>query len=192
MPRRISRKDSKEIFYAYRLGFSDGKEVFGAINSCLAYVGDNSGNSKDSEFGSDNDYRVEIIIGFNNQTKFFDKYTRIWVNECPRTSDDAPDYVIVAEPEKRDGQILITCESSAINHIDLYYLFDGKIITFEAIDDLENGKFYVLPNVYLPIDIDTKMWYLEPVDENDENGTLKIIEVNSTNKCVEYSVELDG
>ena len=59
-----------------------------------------------------------------------------------------------------------------------------------AVDDLENLKFIVPINMYLPIDFDTKLWYDEPEDVNDTEFLMKLVDKEEANGNIEYTVEL--
>ena len=62
---------------------------------------------------------------------------------------------------------------------------------FIAIDDLENFKFIVPKNMYLPIDFDTKLWYDEPEDVNDTECRMSIVDIEENGGYTEYTVELE-
>lgn len=192
MPRRINIKDGQVIYYAYRIGFVDGIEKFDEVKSCIAYVSDSDGNFSYGNAGSEYNFSVDIIINLNSDTYFIDKYTKIWVTTVPIDSSDKPDYIINTEPLHRDGQILISCTSSTLDNIQLYYQYGEDVISFEAIDDLENNKFIIKSNTFLPIDTNTKLWYLKPVDINDTNNTMSVQEIKRSKKITEYMVTING
>lgn len=191
MPRQNARKDSITIYYAYRLGINeDGIERFGNTKSVLAYADDRSGTAPDSVFGTDNNYSLQLLIPVTEATRYFDKYTKIWVRSTPKSSDDQADYKIQAEPLERDGQIYVQLQSIAVDHRDLYYLYNGEIITFSAIWNDEQHKFYTPTNMYLPIDKKTKMWYEQPENEDDENGRLTFKSKRTLRRYIEYTVNI--
>ena len=191
MPRRIALKDSQTIYYAYRLGVTQkSQEVFGEIKEALAYVADKSGTVFDSRMGSETSYNLQFIVNLDNDTKLIDEYTRVWIKTLPRLSEDKPDYEIVAAPNKRDGQLLVSCRSTAINYSEFYYEYNGEVLRFMAIDDLENQKFLVPANMYLPIDFDTKLWYDVPDDISSKEYAMAVVGKKEVDGFVEYEVEL--
>lgn len=191
MPRRISLKDSQNIYYAYRLGLNHkSQEVFDEIKQTRAYVSDKSGTAYDSKMGTETAYNLQFIVNEDSDTSKIDEYTRVWIRTLPRMSSDKPDYEIVARPEKRDGQIIVSCRSTAVNYSEFYYEYNGEILRFMAIDDLENLKFIVPSNVYLPIDFDTKLWYDVPDDIESVEYAMSMVGKEENNGYIEYSVEL--
>lgn len=190
MPRRNPKKDSITIYYAYRLGFNEeNKPVFGDVKSCEAYFSDRSGEFEYAQFGSDNKFGTHIILQDTEETRYFDKYTKIWVFSTPTSSDQQADYLIKSEPEIRDGQILFDCESLAVNNRQLYYLYNGSVVRFTAIFKESDGVFYTPLNQYLPINRTTVMWYNEPDDATDE-PTMVFVSKRTRSKYIEYTVRL--
>lgn len=191
MPRRIALKDSQTIYYAYRLGVNQkSQEVFDDIKQARAYVADKSGTVYDSRMGSETSYNLQFIVNLDTDTAKIDEYTRVWIKEQPRMSEDKPDYEIVARPDKRDGQLLVSCRSTAVNYSEFYYEYNGEVLRFMAIDDLENLKFLVPANMYLPIDFDTKLWYDVPDDVDSTDYAMSMVGKTENNGYVEYEVEL--
>ena len=191
MPRRNSKKDCITIYYAYRLGIDEnGKQVFGDIKSCEAYFSDRSGGFEYANYGSEKNYGTRLILQNIEATRYFDEYTKIWVFSTPTSSDQQADYLIKSEPEIRDGQILLDCDSLAVNHRDLYYLYNGNIVRFTAIFNKDGGVFYTPINQYLPIDRSTKMWFNEPDDAESDEDILEFVSKRTRPKFIEYTVRV--
>lgn len=192
MPRRNSLKDTRMIYYAYRLGFNArNQEVFGDVNEVAALVADWSGTATDSRMGTETSYDLQFLVSEDENTEKIDEYTRVWINMSPRTSDDKPDYEIVSKPKSRNGQVLVSCRSTATNNSEFYYEYNGEVLRFMAVDDLENYKILVPKNMYLPIDFDTKVWYDLPDDTDSTDCLLKIVGIEEDGRYVEYTVELE-
>lgn len=190
MPRRVSLKDSIKIYYAYRLGTdSSDREVFSSVKECYAQLSSREGDSKYSRYGSEDTYTLSIIINIDNNTQYFDKYTRIWVFNEPICASDDNDYVIVSDPVVKNGQFIIDCDSVAVNYTDFWYLYDSRILKFQAIDKMEDNCFFVKKNVYLPIDTNTQMWYIEPDDKTSKDGSMRLTNKVYQNKFVKYEIE---
>lgn len=193
MPRRNQEKDKRTVYIAHRYGIdADGNEIFGDPIEQKAVVSLYNGSSPDDKYGTANSVSFELLFDKNSVTKYINLYTRVWVNTIPISSTDSPDCVIASPPEMADGQILVACNSTAVNEDEFYYEYNGKVLSFIARDDLENNRFYTATNVYLPIDNETKMWYLEPEDIKDSVGTMRFIEKKEHKGYIEYTVELDG
>lgn len=191
MPRRLSLKDTSTIYYAYRLGFNArNQEVFGDVNEVVALVSDRSGNVSDSRMGTETSYDLQFIVNEDDDTAKINEYTRVWVKMSPRTSDDKPDYEIVAKPKSRNGQILVSCRSTATNSSEFYYEYNGEVLRFMAVDDLENSKFLVPKNTYLPIDFDTKVWYDYPEDIDSTDYMLEIEGIGEDDGYIVYTVNV--
>lgn len=184
-------KDSQTIYYAYRLGLNErSQEVFDDIKETKAYVADRTGSAYDSRMGTEASYDLQFIVNATDDNKKIDQYTRVWINTLPRVSDDKPDYEIVSKPTTRNGQILVSCRSTATNYSEFYYEHNGEILRFMAIDDLANLKFIVPINMYLPIDFDTKLWYDVPDDVESTDYAMSMVGKEEVGKYVEYTVEL--
>ena len=191
MSRRNLLKDSQTIYYAYRLGLNErSQEVFDDIKETKAYVADRTGSAYDSRMGTEASYDLQFIVNATDDNKKIDQYTRVWINTLPRVSDDKPDYEIVSKPTTRNGQILVSCRSTATNYSEFYYEHNGEILRFMAIDDLANLKFIVPINMYLPIDFDTKLWYDVPDDVESTDYAMAMVGKEEVGKYVEYTVEL--
>lgn len=191
MPRQQSLKDKKTIYFAYRLGKSGRKYLYSEVHSISAFVSDNGGKSPYSRMGTDENFFINIIIPYNAETQYIDRYTKIWVNEVPLSSNDDADFSITTDVVERNGEILLSCESTAVDHIDLYYEYEGNVVSFMAIDDLDNGLFYTAKNVYLPIDTSTQMWYEEPSNVYDTNNTMRLVEISKERNRIAYTVVLE-
>ena len=193
MPRRNSVKDRRTVYIAHRYGLDrNGNEIFGSPIEKKAVVSLYGGESPDAEYGTAHEFSFEILFDKDKDTKFVNLYTRVWLNTIPLDSTDSPDCIITSPPQEANGQILVSCTSTAVNESEFFYEVGGKILSFVARDDLENNKFYTAPNVYLPVDNSTKMWYLEPVDIDDEECSMRFVEKKEHKNYVEYTVELDG
>lgn len=193
MPRRNQEKDKRTVYIAHRYGIdANGNEIFGEPIEQNAVVSLYKGSSPDDNYGTASGLSFDLLFDKNSVTKYINLYTRIWVNTMPISSADSPDCVIASPPEMADGQILVACNSTAVNEGEFYYEYNGKVLSFVARDDLENNRFYTATNVYLPIDNETKMWYLEPADIEDSVGTMRFIEKKERKGYIEYTVELDG
>lgn len=191
MARRLAKKDSSTIYYAYRLGInSNNKEVFDEVKSVSAFVADKSGTAFDSRMGTETSYDVQFIVNVDGNTSKIDEYTRVWLKMTPRTSDDKPDYEIVSSPEHKNGQLLFSCRSTATNKSEFYYEYNSEVLRFMAVDDLENLKFIVPINMYLPIDFNTKLWYDEPDGIDDTEFLMRLVDKEEVNGNIEYTVEL--
>lgn len=193
MARRIAIKDGSTIYFANRIGVdTQGIGVYNGTTECTAYVADYSGSSPNSRFGSDNNYSLQIILQDCEDTKYINQYTKFWIYEFPRASSDPCDYMPISEPIHRDGQLLVSLNSVQVNYSDLYYAYNNRVIIFTAADYLENNKFYIKNNTYLPVAIGDTMWYLEPVNASDTNNTMTVTNITQYDKYVEYEVAIDG
>lgn len=193
MPRRNCEKDKRTVYIAHRYGIDrKGNEVFGEPIEKRAVVSLYSGNSPDDEYGTAHSLSFEMLFDKDKDTKFINLYTRVWLNTIPVDSTDKPDCIITIPPQQADGQILISCTSTAVNESEFFYEVGGKVLSFVARDDLENNRFCTSANVYLPVDIGTKMWYIEPEDINDEYGVMRIVDKKEYKGYTEYVVEIDG
>lgn len=190
MPRQVSRKDSQEIFYAYRVGVrKDGLEVFGDVKSCLAQVSDLEGSSSPERYGSENNYDLRVIIDANPDVLLIDQYTRIWIYATPIDSTTEPDYYIVRTPQYRNGQIYISCDKVAENSELIYFEHNGEILSTRVDFDFANSVFYTRPNMYLSIDETTKMWYAEPDDVDTQECLMTLVGVENQGRRIAYKVE---
>lgn len=190
MPRRNPKKDCITIYYAYRLGIDqNGIQQFGAIQSREAYFSDRSGNFEYSRYGSQDGYGTTLILQDTEDTRYFDEYTKVWVFSTPISSDQQADYLVREKPEIRDGQLLVRCDSLAVDNTNLYYLYGDKVVEFTAIFNKDAGVFYTPTNQYLPLDRNTKMWYEEPDDASDD-ATMAFVSKRTRAKYAEYTVRI--
>lgn len=191
MPRRITKKDSRTIYVANRIGTTlNGVDVYDDIFECEAQFSDLGGGRSRKEYGTDENYSFDFLTQINEKTKKINQYSKVWVFTYPRASSDYSDYIVQENPISRNGQFLVSCTSSAVNENELYYLHDDKILKFVANFDSENSVFYVGNNYSLPIDYDTVMWYNEPDDVDDEDSRMEFVKKTEYDNYTVYSVEL--
>lgn len=191
MPRQIPKKDCIKIYYAYRLGIDqNGVQQFGAIKSCDAYFSDRSGGFEYAQYGSELNYGTQLILQDSEATRYFDEYTKIWVFSTPISSDEQPDYLIKGEPKLRDGQLMFSCDSVAVNNRQLYYQYGTSIIRFTAIFNENAGVFYTPVNMFLPIDKTTKMWFTEPDDVDTNEDVMYFVSKRTKPKYIEYTIRI--
>lgn len=176
MPKNLKRRDMQNIYFSYFVCKDDDSYVYSEIKNCSAQVCDLSGTNMYEKYGNDLNYNSIIYIPISGETKYIDEVSKIWVNYFPINSDTEADYDIVRASRECDGIITLYCVSSQTNGDCLWIEHDNRICVLTANFDKDNLIAYTKLNTYLPIDVDTNVWYRKPRDVSDTRCKIKFIE----------------
>lgn len=176
MPKRIPIKEKRPFFFAYRLGTDENGETrYGGLHYSKGQFVDSINNLSSNAYGDKLDYDAYLLFEKDDETKYIDEFTKIWVYALPTSSMTLPDFKILKCGRPTDGIITLYVKSLAQNHDAIWYEYDGEI--FETNVDFNKAQLeVVIPNnMYLPIDETTKVWYVQPSDNAATNGLLQLL-----------------
>lgn len=171
MPKRISAKDTKTIYYALKIGEIDGISQYTGVIPLDCQFTTHSGVKSVYSYGTLLNYNAIAIVEFNEKTWFINEFTKFWVNNKPDDSSEVAEYVVRSIGQPNNGLFKIFLSSETQNAHNIWYVHKGKIIMADVKFDKDELSVIVPKNALLPIWYDTKVWYREPSDaETAEYG----------------------
>lgn len=189
MPKRIKVRDKKPIYYAYRLGETNGITKYGAVLTAdVQFVSVNSSLSS-NPYGEQLPYTDIALFEFNDKTMFIDNFTKIWFGVKPTNSDTPANFEIHHLGQIDKGLFTVYLNSVTQNHRSLWYLFKDVIYETELLlESTGDGKWLGKTplNMYLPIDSTTKIWLTQPENEDTTFDRVKL----KNRKCMPDGVYL--
>lgn len=178
----LAEKDKQDLFVAYRLGIVDEEVEYTEPIKVKGQITDTTGSTQTFDFGKTIDYDKIVYFDMDSKTQYIDEYSKIWIGITPTPNDD-PNYEIVRYAPISNGMFMLYLNGIPNSYTNIYYLRDEKIyqttISFDA--NLLKGSCPL--NMYLPIDNDTKVWYREPEDENDNSYQIRLIKKIKKDNC---------
>lgn len=189
MPKRLSLKDKKTIYYAHKIGEINGVSYFGEVYSMQCQFSRFTGDKSVFEYGVRFDYDATAIIEYNDETKFIDKFTKFWFGNKPDDSNSTSDFSIVRISDVHNGLFVVNLLSRVKNSNEIWYEIDDNIYTADVLFDKETMKITTPNNMYMPIWYDTKVWYREPITSETTEGAIHLVDIIKTKNYTEYKFE---
>ena len=185
----LAEKDKQDIYVSYRLGVNDESVEYTDPIKVRGQITDTTGSSKYTDFGKSIDYDKVIYFDMDAKTQYIDEFSKIWVGFVPTLKDD-PNYEIVRYTPIYNGMFMIYVNGIPTNNQDIYYLYNDKIYSIGIKFDSKTLKGSIPLNMYLPIDNDTKIWYREPTDKDDNSYVIKLVKKIKKQDC--YLLKFEG
>ena len=172
MPRRVSLKDTKKFYYAYKIGKDRQEVYYGEVIEGKGQFTDYNGTRQVNYYGETFEYNATLVLQANNF--FIDKFTKIWLGIRPNDNKQDATYKITGISDIKDGLFILFLKSNVPNSDTLWIEYDGKILEIDTTFDYENKIAKIPKNVYCPIDYLTKVWYNKPNDINSVEDLIKL------------------
>lgn len=190
---RISQKNLQNIYVAFPIGktstglykYSDPIQVRGQVSIV-------SGKVEDKDSGKNINYSVTILFSVDEQTRFINELTRIWLYVKP-LSNSEPEYMVLTKTEPIDDRFSIFVERIQRSNNDLWYSFNNEILKITVDFDKEELTATIPLDYYWPIDCNSLIWYDEPSSISDTTSLLRLIseKETGTTKTLEFEVVED-
>lgn len=178
MPRRLTKKDCVDISFAYRVGLVNNKPKYTEAMTTQAQIILKSGSNTVNHFGTAFNYDKIVMVQKNNQTKFIDEFSKIWLTSKPSDSKAKADTIIERINENRSGIIVIYCSTAIQNNSSLWFAnADKEIIQIKGDIDLEKLTFRIPVNMFVSFDNNTKIWTKRPLDYSDTRNIFVFNEI---------------
>lgn len=189
MPKRLSLKDKKTIYYAYKIGEINGVSYYSDVYSLQCQFSSFIGNKSIFEYGVRLDYDAVAIIQYNEDTKFIDKFTKFWFGNMPVDGNSSSDFSIVKISDVHNGLFVVNLLSRVNNAHNIWYEFEDNIYTADVMFDKDNMTVTTPKNMYLPIWYNTKVWYREPEDATTTESAIHLVDINKAENYTKYKFE---
>lgn len=170
----LAEKDKQDLYVAYRLGVIDEDVEYTNPIKVKGQITDTTGRSQMLDFGKSIDYDKVVYFDIDSKTQYIDEYSKIWIGIIPTPNDD-PNYEIVRYTPVSNGMFMLYLNGIPTNNTNIYYLMDEKIYQTTIQFDVNLLKGSIPLNMYLPIDNNTKVWYREPENENDNSYQIRLV-----------------
>lgn len=191
MPKRISVKDKKLIYYAHKLGVIHGITYYTDVLSVECQFSTFRGNKSVQYYGTQLQYDAIAVFEVSEQTRNINEFTKFWYGTLPPSSQADSDYTVVKIGAEANGLFTVYLSSVTQNHDNIWYEVDGQIYETQVKLDKDNLKVYVPINTYLPIWYTTRVWYEEPTDTSTTDYGMHLVDINKTENYQEFIFE-DG
>lgn len=187
---RLLYKDTKQIYIAYSLGEMNGKMHYTDIKAIRGNVSNVMGEADFKAYGKTEDYDREILFECNEDTKYIDITTKIWVDVVPNSRYDEADYTIVKVGSIIEDVFAIAIKSKSSDLQIIWYAIDNNIYSAKVLFDFNTLKARIPKNKYLPITEQTKVWYRNPKGNLfEQNGLMTLTDKDIINDTVELIFE---
>lgn len=171
MPKRISQKDKKQIYCAYRLGENNGKTRYTEeVHTLECQFTKLNGVKQVNYYGTEMSFNATAIFENTEKNRYIDKFTKFWLSTKPENGNVSAEYKVVGLSDEVDGVIIVWLNSVVQNHTDLWYLSEDNLIyQINVMYDFDTNKAIIPKNMYCPIEPHTKVWDVDP--EDNPNAT---------------------
>lgn len=175
MPRHLALKDTKNIYFAYKIGTAlDGTTLYSEIKTTRGQLSQKSGQTSVEEYGKVANYNNSLLLNYTNDVAKIDIYTKIWVNYEPETAFDNADYEIVQLGQNFNGIITLFIASLDVSYTEIWFSIGDKIYSQEVMYN-EAEKFIRIPDTkYFPIDLVDNFWLRQPEDIDTTETKMSI------------------
>lgn len=168
--KRIAKKDEKELYVAYKLGveYHENTIIYSTPKLIKGLVIDSMGSTTYEDFGKTLQYEKRVILEYNEDTKYIDIYSNVWLDKEPLEDGSNANYDIVYKGEVIDGIFPIYLKSISNDTSRLYVSYNNvNVIAIDVDFDYEKLIATIRNDMYLPIDENTKVWLQMPDSVND-------------------------
>lgn len=191
MPKRISHKDKKTIYCAYKIGERDGKTYFtNEIFTFKCQFVKFNGIAQTNIQGRDVSYVATAIFENTENTRFINEFCQFWQSSKPENGNMTGEYAVSGMTEVVDGLFTVFLRKIVQNNSDLWVLADdNKIYQIQGLYDYENKTLIVPKNTYTPIAFHSTVWDSEPDPDDLEIGAMDLVFKEEDNNGIKYVFE---
>lgn len=176
--KRIAKKDEKELYVAYKVGvqYNENTIIYSSPKLIKGLVIDSAGSTSYEDFGKTLQYEKRVILEYNEDTKYIDIYSNIWLDKNPLEDGSNANYDIVYKGEVIDGIFPIYLKSISNDTSRLYVSYDDvKIMAIDIDFDYDKLIATIRNDMYLPIDENTKIWLQIPSGTFDNAHRISLV-----------------
>lgn len=170
---RLRNADKEKIYISHIIGYKNNKAIYSNPMMVSAQVNEVSGNSLYEQFGFNNDYRLKVLLEYNDITKYVNEQTRFWI----KTKPDGNNYnYVIARKGTWVNNIIQLFLKDSPQSWDIVYTYDSEngIYEIQCFYDEEKKVIKIPTDSYFNVSVNTKIWVERPNDENDTNGLLTL------------------
>lgn len=186
MPKCISRKDSKQVYCAFKVCEKSNKvSVFSEPIRLCCQIINMSGTRSIEYYGQTIQYNAVALFNSDENSKYIDVATKFWLKARPNdTNNDYADYEVTGKAVETDGIIKVYLMSCKQNNRELYVAFQGNVCSL-AINYDSNEKVAIIPkDFYFPFTSEDVFWERKPQTYLDRTNTLRISAVQPNENSI--------
>ena len=181
MPKRISVKESKKFYYAYKLGNLKDKVYYSKINEAEGQFTTYNGGKKSNYYGEEFEYNATIIL--EEKIKHINTFTKFWIISIPISVEEEPTHKIIRIGDIKDGLYTVYLKSTVSNVNNLWYEYDGNVLEIDVFFDFDTLTAKIPKSNYCEINYMTKVWFTEPESVDSLQDRLKVDYIEETDDC---------
>lgn len=189
MPKRISVKDTKILYIAYKIGEIKGKSYYNEPLPLRCQFVSFRGDKEANAYGTSFKYNAMAIVEENETSKYIDEFTKFWFGSNPVDSSIESDYSVVRVGEPHDGLFNIYLLSKTPNTNNIWYEKDGNIYVADVQFDKSKLTVITPKNMYFPLWYTTKVWYREPENSSTTEYGMRLVDITETENFKKYVFE---
>lgn len=185
----ISKRDLKPFLVKFVVGNRIGNSpdpVFGEYICIQGLISDPEGRIVKQPYGNEFAFDRVIVVNATSTTRRIAQDTAVLLGEYPTINFFRGNYKISKVFPEYNREIVIGLEKiEGIDIPNIYYEYNGEILTYQLNFDSTTNTGYVDKNRYVPFTSTTKIWTRKPSSIDSKNHLIKL--VSSKNVGVDES-----
>lgn len=182
MPKRINLKESKDFYYAYKIGKTNNIVEYSDIIKAQGQFVSYTGNKIANYYGEQFDYNATLIV--EDSIKYIDEFTKIWYGSIPFSNLDEPTHNVVRKGLPQNGLRTIYLKSTVSNENSLWVEYNDKILEVTLFFDYENLVGKVLKDTFCPIDYLVNVWTSKPINNSILTNKIELTYKKEESDCI--------
>lgn len=186
MPKNISRKDTKNIYCAFRIGEINKISQYSEIITIPCQITVFNGNRQIEYEGKTIQYSATAIFNKSKITNYINSNCKVWYKSKPidTTKSDA-EYLVVAKNNDLDGLFVVYLVENSPNYNKLYVEKDNIIYSISVDYNKDTLKGVIPTDMYFPFNEYNKYWDRKPANVADVNNRLSLISITKEKEIIE-------
>lgn len=188
MPKRLSNKDKKHIYCAYKVGEYNNKTRYtNEIYTFECQFTRFNGVAQTNIQGRDISYVATAIFENTENTRYINEFCQFWQSTKPDNGNMVGEYIVSGMTEVVDGLFTVYLNKKVQNNTDFWVLADdNKIYQIQGLYDEETKTLIVPRNTFTPISFHCTAWDVEPDPDNLESNAMDLIFKEETNNGIKF------
>lgn len=182
----LRKIDLQPILIKHLLGSTtDGtpKPLYGDLETVYGKVIDKGGIIVDEATGLNFEYDRAVIFNVNEQTKFINAHTAIYIDEMPTVVFDKGDYTIERiSPIALNTFTVYLNKKNDIKLPKIYFAKDGKIYETQFNYDKTTNIGYMPYNKKIPFDNNSSIWNRKVNNIDSTVGKIRLVSIENISK----------
>lgn len=186
------KKDKKPLLVKFSLAQTTGDNNVSIYSDWnVIYISDKSINSAfyHEPYGSEKDFDLTLLLDANPITRQINDKSIFLIDEYPTLNNNKGNYRIKKIFPEYLGVIKIGLESIKGNNLQsVYYLNGENIYEYQLNFDRNTNKGYINKNISHPFLTATKIWSLEPTNNEDTENLISFVSEKNVGIIDRYKI----